>query len=210
MISHNNKCIYIHAPRTAGTSIETAFGAWHSAEAEKRLSVGCRVLPNNKCIQHYRIDELIAAGLLETSHAKRYFKFTFVRNPWDRMVSIYKWFMDYTNPGVDEFFPRRASCFDEFLEMFFRYSGVGDTTHRYPQVSYLLSKYGIDFIGRFENLQSDFDVVCDEIGMPRQELLHIGKTEHKPYWKYYTNDSLEFVLDRYKDDIETFGYEFGK
>ena len=210
MISHNNKCIYIHAPRTAGTSIESAFGAWNSVKSERRLSVGCRVLPNNKCIQHYRIDELIDVGLLNDSQATEYFKFTFVRNPWDRMVSTYMWFMDDTNPGVSNVFDRKASCFDEFVEMFFRYSGSGDVWHRYSQVSYLWTRYGVNFVGRFENLPKDFDIVCDKIGIPRQELLHIGKTEHKPYWEYYTDDSREFILDRYKDDIETFGYEFGE
>ena len=149
-------------------------------------------------------------GLLNDSQATEYFKFTFVRNPWDRMVSTYMWFMDDTNPGVSNVFDRKASCLDEFVEMFFRYSGSGDVWHRYSQVSYLWTRYGVNFVGRFENLQKDFDVVCDKLGIPHQELLHIGKTEHKPYWEYYTDDSREFILDRYKDDIETYSYEFGK
>ena len=195
IISHKHKFIFFKPWKVAGNSVEY------------NLIKHCG---DNDLIDSTHRNPKDTLDIIGKKKFNKYFKFTIVRNPWDRMVSTYMWFMDDTNPGVSNFFDRKVSCFDEFVEMFFRYSGSGDVTHRYSQVSYLLSKYGIDFIGRFENLQKDFDVVCDKIGIPHQELLHIGKTEHKPYWEYYTDDSREFILDRYKDDIETFGYEFGK
>ena len=126
-----------------------------------------------------------------------YFTFTFVRNPWDREISSY-------------FYRNEHYTSDDFKLHLIRKDIHFKIPNYFPWFSNVKNQPIVNFIGRFENLQEDFNTVCDKIKIPHQELQHKNKTKHKHYTEYYDDETREIVAEKYAMDIEYFGYEFGE
>lgn len=93
---------------------------------------------------------------------------------------------------------------------FEKYNAKEEIDHIKSQKSLLHNKGSINFtfIGRFENLQNDFDKICDIIKIPRSTLPHANKSSHKHYSEYYSDRTRKMIGKKYKEDIEEFGYNF--
>ena len=201
MISHKYNCIFIHVPKNAGMSM---------VESLKNNSFNhTKGYPNmSRNPQKGRAQKIIAS--LDKNKWDEYFKFSFCRNPWDRAVSIWK-YLNFKSPDV-----RVTERFEEFKDFLLKGIEIDDhhwKWHYFPQINHIVDEDGniqVDFIGRFENLQEDFNIVCDKIGMPQTKLPHANKTKHQNYVEYYDSEAKEIVGEVYKKDIEFFGYEFGE
>lgn len=144
---------------------------------------------------------------------EEYFVFSFVRNPWDRLVSQFFYLHKTNNTGAI----LRYKTFDKNAINFLTHPFIdfgSDIPRRYmPLYDHLKNvegKINLNFIGKMENLQKDLNTICDKIGIPRQELPHANKTKHKHYTEYYDDETREIVAQKYAQDIQYFGYKFGE
>ena len=155
------------------------------------------------------------------------FTFAFVRNPWDRLVSCYR---DKLRGEVDgyTFFtirPGVANClarFDAFVPaMPFRdfvaavaaipdEDADGHFRSQHTFVTDEAGRIGVDFLGRFERLAEDYRLVQESLGLPRNPLpwLHKARTTAR-YTTFYDKETRRVAAERFRSDIQLFGYEFG-
>lgn len=220
MISHKYKCIFIHIPKTAGTSIEQKLG--HFNELQRGVQDHRPISE----IEPISLGELARSCLqLDTTALKKqikkalkdrkanlkqcydtYFKFSFVRNPWARVFSWYK------NVMRDEHHKRRFRVDDNCSFKDFLYKHL-DQWELKPQLFWLVDKKGnmpLDFIGRFENLNNDFGFVANKIGLDNCELpmLIAGNGQH--YARFYDSEMKNLIYTKYRDEIDYFNFKFGK
>lgn len=189
---HN--CIFVHIPRTGGTSItQSLFGNQAGGHTP---------------VWKYQI-------VFSKSQYDRYYKFTFVRNPWDRLVSSYHRLKGggLTRKGRIEMTETVASytSFERFVLDWITPANVRNWLHFRPQTSFLsrgVENLCLDFIGHFENLEEDFAHVCNSLAVSRL-LCHLNPSVRRHYRTYYSPSTAEIVGDVYAEDIEAFGYTYG-
>ncbi len=132
-----------------------------------------------------------------------FFRFAFVRNPWDLRVSIYHYVLQRpANQWHD--FVKAFGSFDAYVEYV--------ATHQInTQSSYLVDQDGqllVDFVGRVENAKDDFAQICQTIGV-HANLPHLKQSRRGDYRTYYTDRTAELIAACHAEDVERFGYTFG-
>ena len=202
MISHTYKCIFVEVPKTGSTSIRTIIG-----EPQK---------------PHLNIQEIKKNFFHETSlemnplkyffqkrklkrQWNRYFKFGFVRNPWDRVVSLY-----LRKEGLQM---SDKMTFEEFVHWIENSSDTSIHPSKHQnQLDWFLDEKGniaVDFIGKFETLNEDWKIISTNLDI-KQSLPHNNKnpSKKKHYSAYYTDELKNIIAEKFKVDIAYFGYTF--
>lgn len=209
MISHTHKCIFIHISRTAGTSIEHALtgGDWWDVD------------PTTKHITASHSREIYA------EHWDKYFKFSFIRNPFDRLISCYH--LDYYNGRDLANIPKRYLQYGDIIP-------IGAHCSKAPNIgiesglglAYFLDHYkpppwehkqlieytdiidlNLDFIGRYEFLSEDFNYVQQMIGA-NVKLPHVNTLNICNYYQYYDAATITQVQSLYRNTLKHYKYQY--
>jgi hypothetical protein len=198
-ISEQHNFVFIHVPKTAGLSIGGVLMG-HCGDLKSRID---DLVPDNLEDFHHPL----AAEIQQQMGAARwaqYFSFSFVRNPWERLLSWYC-MAQQTRTITPLLEHIRQRSFADFIAFD---PPLRQTRHN--QSDWLSDAAGtpiVQFIGRFEHLERDFTTVSRIIGVPAT-LRHLNGTRHTAYQDYYTPATRQIVAKRFACDIEMFAYRF--
>lgn len=189
IISKQYKFLFIHIPKTGGTSV------WKSL-----LDVG----GHNARDCHIGAKKM--KNMIGEKRWNEYFKFAFVRNPWARMVSCFEYDKMIGSPNA-----KKYNTFPRYL----KYRLIDQPRERDGYFFYRMldrieidNKIAMDYVGKCETLQKDFDYVCDKLGVSKRKLGNERQTKKVDYRTYYDKKSIKIVSDMFSREIEVFNYEF--
>ncbi len=222
-------CIFVHIPKTAGRSVEMFFMNKLDLDRENDAHREQLLITDNddpakgtEKLSHLSATEYVQCGHITQKEFSSFYKFSFVRNPWARLVSEYRYRNYLSHRSFKDFVMNKLPPPDR------------DDRYRHimPQTGMLYDREGkllVDFVGKFEHLQQDFGRVCEHLGFADSNLPHINSSDKKSrelrrktrnflyrngenelprYVDFYDTETREIVTGLYRADIENFGYEF--
>lgn len=216
ILSHTHRFIFIHISKTGGMSVRAALEPY-SVEPERFVMRRPQKMAGDAVNPLYKVWETL---LLHPKASKvkdelppeifeSYFKFAFVRNPWDWLVSMYHFILREPDvPKHDQVKALRG--FDAFVEWAVSTPEPfpkGTTRLQSEMITDARGNLLVDFVGAYEDLAGDFSEVARVIGI-QTELPHINSSVHKDYRTYYNERTRAIVEEHFQPDIERFGYSF--
>jgi len=197
--SHKYRCVFIHVPKAAGTSIKTVLN-----------------MPGSGHLTWFYY------AFYFPQIWRQYTSFAVVRNPWDRIVSTYHFLrmkVSYLHPPEvgphADYEVLRDRSFEECLTILLRErerltsEAWYEQTHLVALPVSLGARVMVDRVLRFETLDAEFPRLCAELGVDGRNMPQLNSTKRgRDYREYYNGHTRRLVARLYASDIETFGYSF--
>lgn len=193
-IYNNLKCVFVHVPKTAGTSIEKCL-----VDVDDKTKVVGGHSTSDALLKH------------RTKEFSNYFTFTIVRNPWDRLLSAYLYMLKMdTNDILGNAEIKKHTTFDSFVMNYCTPETINNNMHLKPQYLFVCidDKIGVDYWGKYENLNESWKIVCHKLGKDIQLPWLNQSNSKKEFKSFYTRPAIEKVRKLYQKDIQLFGYKF--
>jgi hypothetical protein len=137
-----------------------------------------------------------------------YFKFAFVRNPWDRLVSCWRdKVIDRNYFDFDDSEHEKMKAFENFVDYVSDLT-IDDCDRHLRSQSVLIDLNMIDYLGRMETFGEDANDIFRRLGLPEKDILQKNRSSsEQDYQEYYNKYLIEKVAQIYQRDIQIFGYQ---
>ena len=192
---YDNKFVFLHIPRTGGTLIESTL------KKDYKQTYYGSTKDSIQPRQHWPFDKLIY-----NFDKKNVFSFTFVRNPFDRILSSYLNWTKKRMPDFDEYIDMVKNVVENKLYLTQGFIGSNDISHYIP-MTIMIGNNELDFIGRFENFDNDIKKLHEISGIKNLDKIKIKKS-YKNYQSFYSERNKKIVSELYADDLKKFDYTF--
>ena len=210
-ISYSHNFIFIHVPKTAGASLLKAFAPyihdpsdyWVNYALDKiGIHVNYWTHYRNKRFRPHASARQVRGQLPQDVYAAM-FKFAFVRNPWERVISYYHYVL--RRPEHKRY--KRVRSLGG-VEPFVQWAcTTGKICNQADMLCDEQDNLIVDYVGRFESLPEDFQRICDRLRIS-VVLPHANNSNYGDYRSYYSSGMRELVADTCRKDIDLFGYTF--
>lgn len=213
LVSHTHGFAFVHVPKTGGCSISLALQPycdhvmryWMNRWLD-RIGIHVNHLAPHR-LKRYRLHTPAETLRRQVPAAafSRLYKFAFVRNPWDLLVSYYNFVR--STPGHHR--SARAvglASFDRYVEYELRRDKISQSRMLCDRRGVLL----VDDVGRFESIEADFARICRRLGIDAT-LPYVNRgviRDRRDYRTYYSRRLADRVAEHFAEDIERFGYRF--
>lgn len=204
IISHKYKFIFFAIPKTGTHSMRFALRPFLDEADEEHVNLFHKSKLNIPEVQqrsdgHFTVQEI--RPYIKDEIWNSYFKFAFVRNPFDRFVSA----CFFTNPLLKSY-PEKATA---IMKLMAQKELKSRSRNFRPQLDYLTDTQGniaVDFVGKVENYQNDYEHVCRKMGIISIVLDKKNTTPHQHYTRYYDPELQKLVCQLFTNDIADFHY----
>ena len=208
IISHKHRFIFFAVPRTGTHAVRQALRPYLGEDDwEQQALFGKQSIPVPEvaAIGHGHVSFQQIRACLPVETLSSYFKFGFVRNPFDRFVST----CFFLNRHNQRFVGNEV----EFMRLAINKVRFRQRVLARPQYRLLTDEHDrlmMDYVGRYETLQESFDDICSQTGLTPSILSRKNESQHQRYECYYDASLKESVAEYYRKDFQLFGYDAGK
>ncbi len=205
IISTRHKFIFVAIPKTGTHAVRRALREHMGPEDLEQVGLFVKrqfPIPELAQLQHGHLSLQQVRPYLKPEDWTAFFKFAFVRNPFDRFISYCA------------FMTRESGQFERDPKRVMRHL-IATPPPRHilfqPQHTFVTGESGAllsDFVGRVETMQQSYDEICRRIEIPSATLERVNPSKRLDYRQYYDQELIDGVAKLYARDLELFGYEF--
>lgn len=205
IISTSHKFIFVAIPKTGTHSVRRTLREHMGPQDMEQVGLFVQSklpIPELARMGHGHITLAQLRPFMKPDEFGTFFKFAFVRNPFDRFVSY------------SSFITREVGHFDRDPKKVMRHFLANPPWNHIlfrPQHEFVTDQDGnllTDYIGRVEQMQQSYDEISNRIGIPTATLEQVNSSRRKDYRDYYDQELIDGVAKLYARDLEYFGYEF--